>query len=149
MSKTETPQDIVKRYMYWSIGLGAIPVPVVDTASVTVAQYKMVRDLAKHYGVEATESQIKDVLSAVVAGVGSNYLAYGFVGQSIKAVPGVGTLFGMIAMPVTSGSLTYALGQVFIKHFEKGGTILDFDATAAFPKKPAAPVPVTPTTHAS
>jgi uncharacterized protein (DUF697 family) len=133
--------------MYWSIGLGAIPVPVVDAASVTVAQYKMVRDLAKHYGCEATESQIKEVLSAVVAGLGSNFLAYGAVGQTIKAVPGVGTLFGMIAMPVTSGSLTYALGQLFIEHFEKGGTILDFDATAAFPKRPATVVPVTPAGH--
>lgn len=30
-------------------------------------------------------------------------------------------------MAVLSGASSFALGQVFIKHFETGGTILDFD----------------------
>ena len=30
-------------------------------------------------------------------------------------------------MPVLSAGATYAIGQAFIKHFESGGTLLDFN----------------------
>ena len=30
-------------------------------------------------------------------------------------------------MPAAAGASTYAVGQVFIQHFESGGTFLDFD----------------------
>lgn len=33
----------------------------------------------------------------------------------------------MTAMSAISGAITYAIGQVFIQHFESGGTFLDFD----------------------
>jgi hypothetical protein len=30
-------------------------------------------------------------------------------------------------MPVFAGAATYAIGKVFIQHFEAGGTLLDFE----------------------
>jgi uncharacterized protein (DUF697 family) len=45
----------------------------------------------------------------------------------LKAIPGVGGLIGMVASPALAGASTYALGKVFIQHFESGGTLLDFD----------------------
>jgi len=30
-------------------------------------------------------------------------------------------------LPAVAGASTYAVGQVFIQHFESGGTFLDFD----------------------
>ena len=32
-----------------------------------------------------------------------------------------------LTLPAASGALTYAVGRVFIQHFESGGTFLDFD----------------------
>ena len=46
---------------------------------------------------------------------------------AIKIIPGIGTVVGGMTMAVLSGASTYALGEVFKKHFETGGTFLDFD----------------------
>ena len=54
-------------------------------------------------------------------------LAGGFVGSLLKALPLVGTFAGTISMSLFSGATTYAIGQVFIRHFELGGTLLDCD----------------------
>jgi hypothetical protein len=45
-----------------------------------------------------------------------------------KAVPGLGTATGVITVSVLGGATTYAIGSVFVQHFESGGTLLDFDA---------------------
>ena len=44
-----------------------------------------------------------------------------------KAVPGLGTATGMISVSVLGGATTYAIGNVFMQHFESGGTLLDFE----------------------
>lgn len=120
-------ESIVKKYSAWSAGLGIIPVPVVDVAAVSIAQLKMLKELAKYYGVEYREHRAKSLIAALVGGVGANGLAYGSVGSMIKAIPGAGTLFGMVAMPACSAALAYAIGKIFTQHFASGGTFLDFD----------------------
>ena len=42
-------------------------------------------------------------------------------------IPGLGSIIGGITVSVFAGASTYALGEVFKKHFSSGGTILDFD----------------------
>ena len=37
--------------------------------------------------------------------------------RAVKFIPGVGTILGGVAMGVLSGASSYALGQVFKKHF--------------------------------
>ena len=44
-----------------------------------------------------------------------------------KAVPGLGTATGMISVSLLGGATTYAIGSVFVQHFESGGTLLDFE----------------------
>jgi ELWxxDGT repeat protein len=39
----------------------------------------------------------------------------------------VGTYVGFVALPSTYAAVTYAIGRVFVTHFEAGGTFLDFD----------------------
>lgn len=46
---------------------------------------------------------------------------------AIKFIPGIGSVVGGVTMAVLSGASSYALGEVFKKHFETGGTFLDFD----------------------
>lgn len=49
----------------------------------------------------------------------------------VKFIPGVGSVAGALTASVLSGATTYALGHVFRKHFDTGGTILDFDPKRA------------------
>jgi uncharacterized protein (DUF697 family) len=45
----------------------------------------------------------------------------------LKAIPVVGTALATIVTPTLSAGLTYAIGRVFIQHFESGGNLLDFN----------------------
>jgi uncharacterized protein (DUF697 family) len=45
----------------------------------------------------------------------------------LKAVPLVGALVGAPSMMVFCGASAWALGKVFVQHFESGGTFLSFD----------------------
>lgn len=133
-SKTETlPNEekslqVVRKYMLWSLGAGLIPVPLLDIATVTGVQMKMISEISKVYGVDFKENRAKNIISALFSSVSANTFAYGTVGSAIKSIPLVGTLVGSVTMPFFSGAFAYALGSVFINHFENGGTFLDFDS---------------------
>ena len=49
-------------------------------------------------------------------------------GVFFKTLPGIGSLISTVAMPVLAGGCTYAIGQVFVRHYESGGTLLTFNA---------------------
>jgi uncharacterized protein (DUF697 family) len=49
------------------------------------------------------------------------------MGGLLKMVPLVGPVLGGFSMSLFSGAATYAIGKVFIQHFEAGGTFLDFN----------------------
>lgn len=83
----------------------------------------MIRSLCKVYGLDFAESQGK----AIVSSLTTSTMARAGARSLIKLVPGVGTVIGGITVAVVNGASTYALGQVFKKHFSTGGTILDFD----------------------
>jgi uncharacterized protein (DUF697 family) len=118
---------IVNRYMLWSMGAGAIPLPGIDLATITGVQLKMLSALAGEYEVPFREDRGKAIISALLGGVGSGVLAYGVVGSMLKAIPLFGSVLGMASVPITAGAATYALGNVFLQHFASGGTFLDFE----------------------
>jgi uncharacterized protein (DUF697 family) len=123
--------DLVRRMSYWSAGAGAIPLPVIDVAAVIGVQVKMLRDLARLYNVPFDEVRAKSVIGALIGGVLPFHAAAGVAGLFgvlAKSWPGFGTLAGGLALLAAAGAATYALGKVFVEHFESGGTLLDFDA---------------------
>jgi uncharacterized protein (DUF697 family) len=117
----------VKNYMWWSMGAGLIPVPFVDLVAVSGVQLKMLSDLAKIYGVEFQENRGKAIVGSLMAYVVPSTVSFGSVGSLIKAIPLVGTLIGAPTMVLFCGASAWALGKVFIQHFESGGTFLTFD----------------------
>jgi len=44
-----------------------------------------------------------------------------------KIIPGIGTVSAIASMSILGASSTYAIGKVFIQHFESGGTFLNFN----------------------
>jgi len=120
-------QQIVRRYMWWSGGAGLIPVQYLDWAAVSGLQLKMVADISKVYGVPFKENLGKAAIGSLAGFVVPHAAAFGTIGSLFKGIPGLGTLVGAPAMAVFSGAYAWALGNVFILHFESGGTFLDFD----------------------
>jgi len=113
---------IIKNHMVWSMGAGFIPIPIADIFAVTAIQLDMIRQISKIYGIEFKESQGKAIITTLT---GSSLARLG--ANAVKVIPGVGSILGGLTMSVMSGASTYALGEVFKKHFQTGGTFLDFD----------------------
>lgn len=116
-------ETIIRNHILFSMGAGAIPVPVADVLAVSASQLDMIRQLCKVYDQDFHETQGKAIVSslttATLARIGAGSLA--------KMIPVVGSIVGSVANAVMAGASTYALGQVFKAHFDTGGTILDFD----------------------
>jgi len=123
----EEGRRIAKSYAGWAAGAGLIPVPLLDIAGVTGVQIAMIRKIADLYKVPHAGDRVKTIVASLVGGVGSYGIATSGLGSLVKAVPFVGSLLGMALMPSLAVASTIGLGEVFIMHFESGGTLLDFN----------------------
>ena len=119
---------IVKNHMWMSGGAGLIPIPVVDLVAVAGVQLKVLAALSKFYEVPFHKNLGKAAISSLVGFVLPHALAFGAAGSLIKLIPFVGNVSGVAWMGLFSAAYTWALGKVFIQHFESGGTFLNFDA---------------------
>lgn len=109
--------------MLWSMGAGFIPVPIVDFFAVGYLQLDMIRQLSKIYEIDFKEAEGK----AIITSITTAGLAKVGAARAVKFIPVVGSILGGVALSVLSGASTYAVGYAFKKHFEAGGTFLDFD----------------------
>lgn len=122
-SKQESTEKTIRTHMMWSMGAGFIPFPLADVFTVGAVQLDLIRQLCKIYEVDFKEEEGK----AIITSLTSSMLAKIGARTVIKLIPGIGTIVGGVTMSVLSGASTYAVGQAFRTHFEKGGTILDID----------------------
>jgi uncharacterized protein (DUF697 family) len=129
--KTETSKrteavKIIDRHMYWAIGAGLIPIPIADIAAVTAIQTDMLKSICEVYHIDFSKDKGKTWIGALVGATLTSALAR--VGASaVKTIPVIGTAAGMTSMAVLSGATTYAIGHVFVNHFEAGGTASSFN----------------------
>ncbi|MCB0662023.1 MAG: DUF697 domain-containing protein [Saprospiraceae bacterium] len=121
--KASHADTIVRNHVIWSMGAGMIPVLVADIFAVSAIQLDMIRQMSKVYDVEFNELQGKAIVTALT----SSTLARVAAGSVVKLIPGLGSIIGGVTVSVFAGASTYALGEVFKRHFDSGGTILDFD----------------------
>ncbi|MEE9279546.1 MAG: DUF697 domain-containing protein [Myxococcota bacterium] len=110
-------------HVVYAMGAAAVPVPLVDLAGVTAVQLSLVRDLAEIYGVDYEIGSGRAIVSALV---GASLPRLG--ASAVKAIPGAGWLLGALTQVALSGATTYALGNVFKRHFEGRGGLHELDA---------------------
>lgn len=137
METTETPSidytkrlnesnNTIKNYVIASMGAALVPIPLFDLVALTGIQLKMLHSLSKAYNIKFTANLGKSLISALLGSVlplsGALTAA-----SAAKSMPGVGTAAGVMSMSILGGAATYAIGKVFVQHFESGGTFLDFD----------------------
>lgn len=118
---------LVRNHMFGSVAAGILPIPLLDMGILGGIQLRMLSKLAELYEVDFSEQRANAIIGSL-AGVSFAVTAAGVLRSLL---PGVGTVvFGLGTLPLLSAS-TYALGHVFIKHFESGGTFLTFDEERA------------------
>lgn len=122
----EQGSKVIRNHVIVSMGVGLVPIPIVDFVGITGVQLNMLRKLSKIYEVPFSEHKVKNIVSSLVGG-GISVPVGVAVFSLVKMIPVVGTSIGAVSMPVTAGAVTYAVGKVFIQHFASGGTFLTFD----------------------
>lgn len=126
MSREEQARGLIKYYSAWSAGAGVVPVPFVDMVLVIGVQVQLLRKMSEVYGVSFQDNIAKSLVGALLGGLLPEAASMGALGHALRMVPGLGPIFGILTMPAFSAAATYALGQVFLQHFESGGTFLTF-----------------------
>ncbi len=129
--RLETANSIIKEYMIYCGAAGFIPMPGFNWLAITAIQVRMLYSLSQLYDQSFLDHAIGASISALLGGfipaVFSSWNLRGLGG----ALPIVGTAVQYLAAPVTAAATTYAVGQVFVQHFEAGGSLENFDPAAA------------------
>lgn len=116
-------EESIKRHMLAAAVAGVIPLPWIGLAGLTGVQLNLLRHLASIYEVDFSQEVGR---SAIAALVGSD-LSVGVSIGIAKLVPGPTAAIGAVAGGLMGAASTYALGKVFVQHFESGNTFLTFD----------------------
>lgn len=122
----DAAHDLIKKSMYASMAAGLVPVPIFDFLAVSGIQLEMLRRLSHLYGVTFMEGKGKNALAALIGGSFPTSVTP-LVMSLFKTIPVIGSTVGAVSLPLIAGASTYAVGKVFIQHFESGGTFLTFD----------------------
>ena len=120
--------QLVKRYALASLATGIIPIPLVDMAALLGIQLKMLYDLAKQYEVPFSHNIVSSLVGAVLGSFIPTATVTNPISTSLsKGLPLFGQISGIIGIAAVGGASTYAVGKIFIEHFESGGTFLNFN----------------------
>lgn len=126
----EAVDAIIRKRVYGAIGIGFVPVPLVDFLGLTAIQIEMIHALAKAYGVEFKKERVKSIISSLCGSLLTT-ASVPLAASLLKSIPVIGLTAGAATISIMGGSTTYALGWVFDRHFRKGGCLIDFDADEA------------------
>jgi uncharacterized protein (DUF697 family) len=126
VKRADEAHQTVRKYALAGMTVGLIPLPLVDLAAVTAVQLKMAHSLAGQYQVPFSRNLVQSIITSLLGGVVSTSTALS-MSSLIKIIPLVGSVSGTASMVVLSGASTYAVGKIFIQHFESGGTFFNFD----------------------
>lgn len=121
---------IVSSALRWSAAAGFVPIPVLDVAALAAVQVKMVVDLSGLYGEKASKELVRGIVSILLGTLVPLKLTEIAMVSGAKALPVVGAVIGSLSMVAFSTAATYAIGKIFIRHFERGGSIANLDAEA-------------------
>lgn len=118
-SRVAKANETVKKYMLGALGIGIVPVPVLDLAVLSSIQLKMLHSLANIYQVDFSKNYGKSLIASLVSG-GASISLFGLVTP-------LGQVARVASMGLYGGASTYAVGRVFIQDLESGGTFLTLD----------------------
>jgi len=128
-TRHQQAKNRIKSHVLAASTLGLVPLPLFDLALLVGNQVAMVYGLSRLYGVPFDKLRARAIIASLLAGSAPVLSVVG-LSSGAKLMPGIGSLLGSGSVAVSGGALTYAVGQVFVQHFEGGGSLLDLDPAA-------------------
>lgn len=123
---TDAAATTIKHAMLAALGVGLVPFPVVDMAVLVGIQLNMLHKLAGIYGADFSSELGKEIIAASLASVMPVSLSFN-ASYLLKFVPVYGWLLKGVSTSAFAGAFTYAVGKLFVQHFESGNTFLTLD----------------------
>ncbi|MCB9230914.1 MAG: DUF697 domain-containing protein [Bacteroidia bacterium] len=128
---TPYAEKIIRKYTLITMGVGLVPLPLLDLAAIAGVQVKMIKTLCELYELDFRSDLVKTLIGAVAGTATTVGIGAPLAGSLLKLVPFVGNVLGAASLSVGAGATTYALGKIFSNHFAYGGTFLDFNPSQA------------------
>jgi uncharacterized protein (DUF697 family) len=110
---------IVERHRIYAAMGGLLPLAVVNIASVTAVNLRMVRQLSELYQVPFQRDRARSVIISLIGGAAPSGFGFATSSTLMWIIPG-GLFVGLGVSALTAGALTRAIGQVFVEGFENG-----------------------------
>ncbi|RKZ35490.1 MAG: GTPase [Gammaproteobacteria bacterium] len=126
--RQQQAEPIIIKSVWAARAVGLLPLPWVDFFGLLTIQTNMVSELSKIYQVDFSVKKIRTLILLILGSANPSWIVTALLSNLSKLMPGVGLVGTIITQPVITGAATYAIGKIFINHFELGGTLLDFDA---------------------
>jgi uncharacterized protein (DUF697 family) len=120
---SDKAQQAILRHMAAGAVAGLLPLPWIGFAALTAVQLNMLRHLASIYDVSFSKEIGASAIGALVGSDLSLSLSLGIA----KLLPGPSLPLAAVSGGLLGSASTFALGKVFIQHFESGNTFLSFD----------------------
>jgi uncharacterized protein (DUF697 family) len=117
-------ENIIKKHIIAAMGAGLVPFPIVDIVAVAMLEVHMITELAAAYNFPVPRALVVyKLLISLAGGIGPIFMSLYFE-NSVKTLPLVGHAIYLGAFSISGGISVYAVGKLFQKHFESGGTFL-------------------------
>jgi uncharacterized protein (DUF697 family) len=116
----------ITKHVGAAMGFGFLPLPMIDFVAITGVQMDLVYRLSRIYDVEFSTQAVRALIGSLL---GASVPLQPALISGLKLMPGIGTAAAFVAQPALAGASTYAIGKVFVEHFESGGTLLTFNAS--------------------
>ncbi|WP_435141579.1 YcjF family protein [Pseudopelagicola sp. nBUS_19] len=117
-------EKAIRNHMMSAGAVGLVPIPLVDVAGITAVQVSLIRRLAEIYGTSYSERAVRNTIGSLVGGVAGHGLGV-YTAMSVARFLPFGGLFSLASLSVVAGGTTYALGRVYQRHFDEGGSVSD------------------------
>lgn len=126
--RLEAAGSLIASASCWSVAATLIPVPYADMAALAAVQTSLIIDLSKLYNQKPTKQAVSGAIAVLLGILIPQSAAGAVVSSSAKMFPGAGSVIGVLSMAGFGSAATYAIGRVFTRHFENGGTFSTFSA---------------------
>jgi len=116
--------NVIKNHVIMAMATGLIPSAMINVVGITALEVKMIGDLARVYDFPVPHRLVcYKIVISLIGSIGPVYLSVK-MHSALKSMPLVGHAFYVGMLSLTGGAAVYAVGKLFQKHFESGGTFL-------------------------
>ena len=125
-NRLDRGQQIVNKWSKVSLLTIVLPNTVLEYIVISGIQLKMLRDMSQLYGIPFKADAFKVILGSILGGSVAYFLS-DFYSGLVKSVPFVGKPIAFLTEPAIAYVTTYAVGFVFLEHFERQGSFDNID----------------------